>query len=86
MDASAIELIETKKMDEISASYWYKAVMESGIYNGEEYDGIMTDIHGNHVALVTRGRIGRDAVISDSLPLELEFNMKLKERRQTAHY
>lgn len=78
-DASAIELIETKKMDELSASYWYKAVMKSGVYNGEEYDGIMTNIHGNHVALVTRGRIGRDAIISDSLPLELEFNMKLKK-------
>lgn len=78
-DAPAIELIETKKMDELSASYWYKAVMESGVYNDEEYDGIMLDIHGNHVALVTRGRIGRDAIISDSLPLELEFNMKLKK-------
>ena len=78
-DAQAIELIESGRMKELSASYWYKAVMRPGDYNGEKYDGIMLEIHGNHVALVTRGRIGPDAIVSDSLPFELEFNMKLKK-------
>lgn len=78
-DGQAVELIETGKMDELSASYWYEADMTPGSFEGEAYDGKMLDIHGNHVALVARGRIGRDAVICDSLPLELEFNMKLKK-------
>lgn len=74
-DAEAIELIEEKKMEELSASYWYRASMNPGVYKGINYHGIMFDIRGNHVALVARGRIGRDAIISDSLPFELEFPM-----------
>lgn len=74
-DAEAIELIDAKKMEELSASYWYRAAMTPGVYKGINYHGIMLDIRGNHVALVARGRIGRDAIISDSLPFELEFPM-----------
>lgn len=81
-DAEAIELIESEKMAELSASYWYKANMTPGEFQGEAYDGTMLDIHGNHVALVARGRIGRDAIISDSLPIELEFNMLKKGTKQ----
>lgn len=77
-DAEAIELIEEDKMRELSASYWYKPDMTPGEYQGERYDGKMLDIRGNHVALVARGRIGRDAIISDHLPFELEFNMLKK--------
>lgn len=39
----------------------------------------MTNIRGNHVALVERGRIGRVALVADSLPKLMEFNMKLKK-------
>lgn len=82
-DSTAIELIEAEKMEELSASYWYKADMTPGIHTtGEKYDGIMLDIHGNHVALVARGRIGRDAIISDHLPFELEFNMLKKGTKE----
>jgi hypothetical protein len=81
-DAEAIELIESEKMAELSASYWYKANMVQGEFQGEAYDGTMLDIHGNHVALVARGRIGRDAIISDSLPIELEFHMLKKGTKQ----
>lgn len=81
-DAEAIELIETKKMEELSASYWYRAAMNPGVYKGINYHGIMLDIRGNHVALVARGRIGRDAIISDSLPFELEFPMLKTGARQ----
>jgi len=81
-DAEAIELIESEKMAELSASYWYKANMVPGEFQGEAYDGTMLDIHGNHVALVARGRIGRDAIISDKLPLELEFHMLKKGTKQ----
>lgn len=79
-DKDAIELIESGKLQELSAGYAYTADMTSGEFNGYGYDGVMRNIHGNHVALVERGRIGRDAIISDSFPIELmESSMKLKK-------
>lgn len=81
-DGQAIELIESGRMQEVSASYWYKALMNAGTYKDQAYDGIMLDIRANHVALVARGRIGRDAIISDNLPFELEFNMLKKGTKQ----
>lgn len=79
-DKEAINLIESEKLRELSSGYAYTPDMTAGVFNGEPYDGIMRDIHGNHVALVERGRIGRDAIIADSLPIELmEQSMKLKK-------
>lgn len=79
-DKDAIELIESGKLQELSAGYAYTADMTPGEFNGHGYDGVMRNIHGNHVALVERGRIGRDAIISDGLPIELmESSMKLKK-------
>lgn len=79
-DKEAINLIESGKLAELSASYFYDPVMKSGTFKGQAYDGIMTNIRGNHVALVERGRIGRDALVADALPIELmELNMKLKK-------
>jgi len=78
-DKEAINLIESGKLAELSASYFYDPVMESGTFKGQPYDGIMTNIRGNHVALVKRGRIGRDALVADALPKLMEFNMKLKK-------
>ena len=79
-DKYAIELIESGKLQELSAGYSYTADMTPGEFNGQGYDGVMRNIHGNHVALVERGRIGRDAIISDGLPIELmESSMKLKK-------
>jgi len=74
-DKEAINLIESGKLAELSASYF----MKSGTFNGQPYDGIMTNIRGNHVALVERGRIGRDALVADALPKLMELNMKLKK-------
>lgn len=78
-DKEAINLIESGKLAELSASYFYDPVMRSGTFKGQPYDGIMTNIRGNHVALVERGRIGRDALVADALPKLMEFNMKLKK-------
>ena len=78
-DKEAINLIESGKLAELSASYFYDPVMQSGTFKGQPYDGIMTNIRGNHVALVERGRIGRDALVADALPKLMEFNMKLKK-------
>lgn len=78
-DKEAINLIESGKLNELSSGYAYEPDMTAGEYKGVKFDGIMRNIHGNHVALVERGRIGRDAIIADSLPKLMEFNMKLKK-------
>lgn len=78
-DDEAISLIDSEKMEQLSYSYYFTPDMTPGEFEGKPYDGVMRDIHGNHIALVERGRIGRDAVISDSLPFEMRLNMKLKK-------
>lgn len=70
-DQEGIDYIESKALGELSAGYAYDAVMKSGTFNGVPYDGIMTNIHGNHVAIVERGRIGSDAIIADSIEGQL---------------
>lgn len=64
-DAAAIELIESNKQRELSASYRYKPVFQSGYFNGEKYDFIMTEIQANHIALVAEGRAGSDVLVYD---------------------
>ncbi|WP_277966719.1 DUF2213 domain-containing protein [Pantoea trifolii] len=79
-DNSAIAGIETEEQRELSASYQYVADMTSGITpDGDEHDGIMRDIVGNHEALVETGRAGSDVLVADSLPLELKY-MKLDRK------
>lgn len=64
-DSEAISLIESGEQRDISCGYEYKPVMVSGAINGEQYDGIMTEIRGNHVALVSTGRV-RGAIVADN--------------------
>lgn len=69
-DAEAIELLnpadpEKAPKREISASYRYDPVFKAGAFNNERYDFIMTNIRGNHIALVEEGRAGSDVVVSD---------------------
>ncbi|MDR2075717.1 MAG: DUF2213 domain-containing protein, partial [Desulfovibrio sp.] len=51
-DADAIEAVESGRAVELSSAYRYEPLFESGEFNGEPYDFIMTNIRGNHVALV----------------------------------
>lgn len=76
-DKAAIAGIETEQVKELSCGYRYVPVMESGEYNGEAYDGRMTEIRGNHLALVSVGRAGADVVVSDSNPFTKEVMMKM---------
>ncbi len=64
-DEEAIKKIETGERVELSAAYAYVPVFESGSFEGQNYDFIMTQIKGNHVALVEEGRAGPDIVVSD---------------------
>jgi len=69
-DADAIAGIETEQQCEFSCGYSYEPIMTTGNYAGENYDGIMTQIHGNHMALVPDGRAGSEVRAADSKLLE----------------
>jgi uncharacterized protein len=64
--ADAIAAIEVGTKRSVSLGYRYIPVMQPGSYKGERYDGRMTQLGGNHLALVNEGRIGRSAVIGDT--------------------
>ena len=74
-DAAAIELIESNKQRELSASYRYKPVFDAGYFNGEKYDFIMTEIQANHIALVSEGRAGSDVLVYDNNSIKGEEKM-----------
>lgn len=71
-EGTAIAGIETDKVRELSCAYRYVPVMEPGEFEGQPYDGRMTEIQGNHLALVEVGRAGSDVVVADRNP----FNFK----------
>ena len=79
-DATAIAGIETDKVRELSCAYRYVPVMEPGESEGQAYDGRMTEIQGNHLALVEVGRAGSDVVVADRNPFILkESAMKMSK-------
>ena len=79
-DATAIAGIETDKVRELSCAYRYVPVMEPGEFEGQPYDGRMTEIQGNHLALVEVGRAGSDVVVADRNPFILkESAMKMSK-------
>ena len=51
----AIAMIESGQMKELSSGYRYDPVMTPGVYMGQQFDGVMTNIRANHIAL-GRGR------------------------------
>ncbi len=77
-DAEAIRKIENKERVELSAAYAYTPLFEKGVFEGQEYDFIMTNIRGNHVALVEEGRVGKDVVVADSCT---KSNVIMKEEK-----
>lgn len=64
-DKKAIEYIQSGELADLSSSYRYTPQMSPGEYNGRRYDGRMTNIEGNHVALVEDGR-ATGAHVADS--------------------
>lgn len=64
--AEAIDLIESGKQRELSCAYRYEPVMDPGTWEGKPYDGRMTKIEANHLALVETGRAGPDVIVADS--------------------
>jgi len=76
-DAEAIAGIESGKIKELSCAYRYVPVMTHGEFEGQAYDGVMTEIQGNHLALVEVGRAGPDVVVADSNPFKDIKNMHM---------
>lgn len=64
-ERGAITGIEDESVREFSCAYRYTPVMTPGEYHGQRYDGVMTEIHGNHLALVEAGRAGSDVLAAD---------------------
>lgn len=60
--------IESEEQRELSCGYRYRADMTPGrTAEGLQYDGVMRDIIGNHVALVIEGRAGPDVMVGDEV-------------------
>lgn len=78
-DAEAIETVEDDSQREISCAYHYVCEMVSGTFEGTHYDGIMREIRGNHVALVSQGRAGADVLVCDHLPEALKLRTLSKK-------
>ncbi|MDL2313383.1 DUF2213 domain-containing protein [Desulfovibrio sp. OttesenSCG-928-C14] len=47
----------------LSAGYFHDLDWESGVYNGQPYDAVQRNISCNHLALVPRGRMGKDVAL-----------------------
>lgn len=63
--AADIDDIESESKREVSMGYRYIPIMTPGTYEGEHFDGIMTNIEVNHLALVEEGRAGSDVCVPD---------------------
>lgn len=79
-DADAISTIEDESQREISCAYHWVPDMTPGVYEGTAYDGRMTSIEGNHVALVEQGRAGSDVIVGDSIPEALKEMRPLSKK------
>ena len=66
IDADAIARREALDMVQRSLAYFYRPDMTPGTWQGHEYDGIMREIRGNHLALVDEGRAGPSVAVRDS--------------------
>lgn len=62
----AIDDIENNNKVELSLGYTLDLIEQKGVYNGQEYDCIQTNIKYNHLAVVERGRAGVSRLNFDS--------------------
>lgn len=57
-DADLITSMESGKKSQVSCGYVCDVEMTPGVWKGEKYDAVQTNIRGNHVAIVPVGRAG----------------------------
>lgn len=65
---AAIDDVDDGTKAQLSPGYKYRADMTPGEFEGEPFDGRMTDIRFNHLAQVPRGRQGSRVVVPDADP------------------
>ena len=84
-DGAAIDKVQAGKR-ELSAGYTCDLKWEKGTSpGGETYDAVQTNIRANHVAIVARGRAGKDCRIGDadfwgSAPIVIDKETKMNLR------
>lgn len=74
MDRQAIDYVQSGELADLSSGYRFVADMTPGVINGQKYDGRMTAIQGNHVALVAKGRATGAHVADSALNLTTGVN------------
>lgn len=74
-----INAIENDNLVELSPGYTGEEEEQAGRFNGEDYEFIQKVVCVNHLAVVDRGRSGRDLKIQDSLKLVKEYKEMKKK-------
>lgn len=75
-DQRAIDLIESGRQRDLSVGYRYVADMRPGTApDGTKFDGRMTQLQPNHLALVVEGRVAGAQVADAALDCEIEIDM-----------
>jgi len=62
-DEGAINAVEKAGLREVSCGYYADSVAEPGEFDGQAYDFVQKNIRYNHIAIVEKGRAGRDVRI-----------------------
>lgn len=65
--AGAIGGIADNTMRDLSCGYFYRPKMTPGVYGSTSYDGVMTEVSGNHVTLCDRPRVP-GSMVGDAAP------------------
>jgi len=83
LDENAVKNIKSG-VEELSLGYTADVQYKPGVTDdGEVYDAVMTNIRGNHIAIVPRGRNGRNVKLSDEDINKKEVNNMPEENKQT---
>lgn len=81
-DGAVISAIQGGEIKELSLSYHYTPVLKAGVFQGQNYDFIMTNISGNHLALVPQGRAGADVCVADAaLPISKQITARINSMK-----
>jgi len=78
-DEATQNILQDGIKQEVSCGYTCKTIMDSGIWNGQEYDARQIDINYNHNSLVKKGRAGSKVKIrkdstEENVLIEVENN------------
>jgi hypothetical protein len=83
-DQSAIDLIESGRQRDLSAGYRYVVDMTPGSApDGTRFDGRMTQLQPNHLALVVEGRVAGAQVADAALDCDIEIDFAARIRGYT---